>query len=154
MNKKDNELENLSYLLDPEISTEEINNIIFEGNALKLYKLSQNAKFKDIDSDALLSMSKVHIPFYQNNDYQILFIIGILIISLIINGFQNPTKDPTNLSLLIVLGYLFWKSKDYKKKLINLEKERLIHIQKILKDTEFTINHLIDENIWNTDEQN
>lgn len=151
--KKTNEPENLNYLLDPLINVQDVNAIIYEGDLVKLYKLSQNVKFKDIDPDVFISMAKVKIPFYQNNDYQSLFIIALLILNILFNGLNVSFQDPTNLSLLFVLGYLFWKSKSYKKKIINLERERLLHIQKILKDSEFSIDHLIDENIWNDEVQ-
>lgn len=151
-NKKTNEPENLNYLLDPLISVEEINNIIYEGDLIKLYKLSQNVKFKDIDSEVFISMAKVKIPFYQNNDYQSLFIIALLILNILWNGLKVSFQDPTNLSLLFVLGYLFWKSKSYKKKIVILEKERILHIQKILKDSDFSIDNLIDKSIWNDED--
>lgn len=145
---KNNEEENLNYLLDPQISVEEVNKLFFEGDIVKLYKLSKNVKFKEIDEDVFLSMSKTKVPFYQNNDYQTILVIGLLILSLFFNG----VKEITNISLLVLLVYLLWQSKDYKKKLIKLEQERLIHIQKILKGTEYSVDEFIDESIWNTGE--
>ena len=140
-------IESINILLDPEISNEEINKIFFEGDLQKLYKLSKNVRFQEYDPEVFISMSKIKIPFYQNNDYQTIFIMGLLIINIFISG----VKDISNISLLCVLGYLFYKSKDYKKKLKILEQERIIYIQKILKGSEFSIDHLIDENIWNND---
>lgn len=127
-------------LLNPTIPVDTVNSLIYEGDLTKLLKLYENPRFIGYNQEAWLAMGKAKILWYQNTEIQIGIVMSMIIISLF---FQFDFKI-INFILFSIMIILFLRLKSFNITKKNTETERILYIQKMLKNTEYSIDHLIN----------
>ena len=139
---KPKKIELFSYddLTNIQISNELIEKVIIHGEYKYLEILSTNLKFKNLEPDLILSMSKIEeTVWYKKTQNQMLMTLIFLVSGLFILKFP----DLLNGVVFVYFSYLFFikKKKDIVKE-NNKEEERKKYILTILEKTDLKLLNL------------